>query len=78
MMNALCATIKANVNSMPISKGVDHVDNAFLGEKIRIKTVRTGGRGSKVKPAPAFSVLKQEINKTFLVSKRIRQKKLCF
>ncbi|XP_031125328.1 glucose-1-phosphate adenylyltransferase large subunit 2, chloroplastic/amyloplastic-like [Ipomoea triloba] len=66
MMNALCATIKANVNSMPISKGVDHVDNAFLGEKIRIKTVRTGGRGSKVKPAPAFSMLKQEINKTFL------------
>ncbi|XP_019156122.1 PREDICTED: glucose-1-phosphate adenylyltransferase large subunit 2, chloroplastic/amyloplastic-like isoform X2 [Ipomoea nil] len=66
MMNALCATMKANVNSIPISKGVDHGDNVFLGEKIRIKTVRTGGRGSKVKPSPAFSVLKQEISTTFL------------
>lgn len=68
-MNALCSTIKANVNSIPISKGVDHEDNVFLGEKIRIKTVRTGGRANKVKPVPAFSVLTQEINKTFLVSK---------
>uniref|UniRef100_A0A5B7AZI4 Glucose-1-phosphate adenylyltransferase n=1 Tax=Davidia involucrata TaxID=16924 RepID=A0A5B7AZI4_DAVIN len=74
-MDSCCATMKANVHPVQISRGGD---NGFWGEKIRAnlqsrmlctqswKSLRSENRAGKVKPGVSFSVLTPDIDKEIL------------